>query len=932
MSYTHITQESLIQPPPILMTKLALPPTRTPLTPRDRLLERLAAGAHRKLTLVSAPAGFGKTTLVASWLNPQLPAGALLVAWLSLDDSDDDPVRFWTYVVNALQTVQPELGRRTLELLAEPRPANLETALTLLINDLAVSAAPLFLVLDDYHVIDDEAVHASLTFLLDHLPPRLHLVIISRSAPPLPVARLRARNQLSELRTDDLRFTSTEAAAFLNQAMGLTLSAENISALETRTEGWIAGLQLAALSIQGREDIDDFIANFTGSHQFVLDYLVQEVFEQQPQAVQRFLLQTSILDQLSGPLCDAVTGDNHGQAMLERLAAANLFVRSLDEQRQWYRYHRLFLDLLRHKLQQTGQATDELKRRASHWYEQAGSPDQAIHYALAAQEYDRAGNLIVQNIKDMFIQGKKALLLTWLETMPASWLQAHPFMNLAYAWVLFVNGKFEASRRRLAQAEAQIMPRSKAGDYYNEAYAPHFQVASFATVDLKGLILTLKGQLSVLQGETQKGIEQLEAGLRQLSGEPPGLKSFVIHQLRLAYWITGDFNAADNLVHRFQAENLVADDTVTTLALLNQAERHFLHGQLKQAAVLYQRLLQVLGKQEPEALFSLALVHSDLSMILYEWNDLAGAEHHARKGIEFGSRGLGTVRAVAAGYFGLIRVLQAKNELTEAARMADEMDELLQEVDLGFHLPISHVLRIPLWIAQSDLDTMRQVLPSYQAPTLLQLASRISKLTALVAQRYLALHEFDEVAVMASTLLLSADDQNIDDRINGHILLALVHQAQGDHAQALTDLSAALALAEPEGYLRTFVDFGSPMVGLLRDLAANRQENRSGQRPTPDYIYLLLKTAPVPGTASPEAYVSSPEWAISPLIEPLTDREMDVLQLLAKGYSNREIADELVITPGTVKIHTSHIYSKLEVSNRTQAVTKARELALLLTT
>ncbi|MCB0197003.1 MAG: hypothetical protein KDJ65_33960, partial [Anaerolineae bacterium] len=497
------------------------------------------------------------------------------------------------------------------------------------------------------------------------------------------------------------------------------------------------------------------------------------------------------------------------------------------------------------------------------------------------------------------------------------------------AWVLFVNGKYEACKQQVNQVEAQIMPQGENGEYHEVNIVP-LHPGALGRPNPKSLVLTLKGQLSVMHGETQKGIEQLEAGLRELNDELEGLKSFVIHQLRLAYWINGDFEAAENIVHRFQVEDSATGDTATIIALLNQAERHFLHGELKQAASLYQRLLQVLSNQDREAFFPAAVAHVDLGMILYEWNDLDGAEYHARKGIELGSRALGTVRAIAAGYFGLIQSLRAKNNLAEAARMADEMDELLQEVNLGFQLPISKVLRIPLWITQNDQDTVRKVFPVYKMGVLSQFASKISKLTSLIAQLSLFLNEFDEVSTIASNLLLTADAQNIDDRINGHVLLALVHQARDDHAQALTDLTAALVLAEPEGYIRTFIDYGQPMTTLLRDVAASLRKNGSDRQPTIDYIHTLLKVAQPLDAPSQQTAASASETTASPLIEPLTDREMDVLHLLAKGYSNRKIAAELVITPGTVKIHTSHIYSKLEVSNRTQAVAKARELAILL--
>jgi LuxR family maltose regulon positive regulatory protein len=334
---------------PLLKTKLYIPPVRPVLVPRPRLIERLNAGLQRKLTLISAPAGFGKTALAAQWISDlQSP----VVAWLSLDEDDNDPARFFTYLIAALETVQADVGVDALALLQSPQPPPLQAVLTMLINSLTTIPADFVLVLDDYHVVEQQPIHDALTFLLDHLPPQMHLVIASRADPPLPLARLRTRSQLTELRAADLRFTPDEAAAFLNQAMGLSLSPEDVAALEARTEGWIAGLQLAALSMQGRDDIPGFIAAFTGSQHYILDYLVEEVLQRQPESIQAFLLQTSILERMTGPLCDALTDTGDGQTMLDRLEHANLFIAPLDDERHWYRYHRLFADFLRARLRQ----------------------------------------------------------------------------------------------------------------------------------------------------------------------------------------------------------------------------------------------------------------------------------------------------------------------------------------------------------------------------------------------------------------------------------------------------------------------------------------------------------------------------------------------------------------------------------------------------
>ena len=428
---------------PILATKLYIPPPRPKVVLRPRLIERLNEGLDRKLTLISAPAGFGKTTLVSEWVaGSERPA-----AWLSLDEGDNDPTRFLTYLVAALQTIAPDIGEGVLSVLQSPQPPPTESILTALLNEITAVPDDFVLVLDDYHVIDARPVDAALTFLLEHLPPQMHLVITTREDPQLPLARLRARGQLTELRAADLRFTPSEAAAFLNEVMGLNLSAEDIAALETRTEGWIAGLQLAALSMRGREDVPGFIRAFAGDNRYIVDYLVEEVLQRQPERVRSFLLQTSILDRLSGPLCDAVTGQEEGNALLEALERGNFFVVPLDDRRHWYRYHHLFADVLHaHLMAEQPDQVPTLHRRASEWYEQHGSAADAIRHALAAEDFERAADLVELAVPAMRRSRQEATLLGWLKALPDELIQCRPVLSVAYAGTLLQAASSRALR------------------------------------------------------------------------------------------------------------------------------------------------------------------------------------------------------------------------------------------------------------------------------------------------------------------------------------------------------------------------------------------------------------------------------------------------------------------------------------------------------
>ncbi|MCB0206173.1 MAG: LuxR family transcriptional regulator, partial [Anaerolineae bacterium] len=442
---------------PILTTKLHIPASPQRLVPRPRLLKKLESKLCCKLALICAPAGFGKSTLVSAWVQAAQPRQ--YVAWLSLDESDNELTRFLTYLVAALRTIEGDIGRGVQGALEASGEENVEAVLTILLNEIAELPSEAILVLDDYHVIEAPPVHQTLAFVLEHAPPQLHLVIATREDPPLPLARLRARGQLAELRGVDLRFTTTEAAEFLNQAMGLGLSDEDVAALESRTEGWITGLQLAAISLQGRKDATSFIKSFTGSHRFVLDYLIEEVLNQQTAEVQAFLLQTAILDRLTGPLCNALTGQNNGQTTLEMLEHANLFIVPLDEARHWYRYHHLFAELLRQRLHETRQERASiLHQRASEWYEQNGFADASIEHALCSEDFMQAARLIEEQVDVVWQRGEHASLRRWLETLPVDVILSKPHLCIFHAWYMFVSGQQALADRTLRVAEQALGP------------------------------------------------------------------------------------------------------------------------------------------------------------------------------------------------------------------------------------------------------------------------------------------------------------------------------------------------------------------------------------------------------------------------------------------------------------------------------------------
>jgi LuxR family transcriptional regulator, maltose regulon positive regulatory protein len=889
---------------PLLTTKLFIPPRRPrgSVVDRSRLIDRLNVSVDRRLTLLSAPAGFGKTTLLTEWI----PHSPYCVAWLSLDGDDNDPARFWSYVVAALQMLHSDLGNSALISLEAPRSPPIEAVLTSLLNDVAAFPNRFALVLDDYHVIDDPAIHAALTFLLDHAPPQMQLIISTRSDPPLPLARWRARQQLIELRAADLRFSATEAATFLNQVMGLKLSGEEIKALEAHTEGWIAGLQLAALSMQGRDDVGSFIRSFTGSHAYIIDYLAEEVVQRQTAEVQTFLFKTSILDRMCGSLCDAIADRSDSQQLLEQLGHANLFITPLDDRSEWFRYHHLFADMLQARLRRDHpNIVPELHRRASRWYERQRLTPEAINHSIKAADYEQAAALIEQAAPVWLDAGTINILHGWLDSLPEAVVRGRPHLNLTRALVQVYVGDvagFEARLRETEQAvrAANTLPVSEKHD-------------------LLGEIAALQARAAFNRNELID-IDQLRASLASVTEDNFRVRALLVLAIGYAERLNGNLVEAANFYR--QAATLTqrqGDETQTINILGFLAELQEMQGRLHEAASTYQQALQLATSSDGQLRLVAGTACIALGKLLREWNDLELAEHYLRQGLEIGQhsgvKGIEFHSALA-----LSMVLQAQGR----SRAADEMIQCAVEFaqQLGLR---------PMMVRAATVDAQLQLMRGHwlaaahwaQANSIgvaddLSEALEVEHCT--LARLMIAQHQPDDALSLLNRLLAAAQQAG---RLRAVIeilaLQALTHYACGDSTEALTTLGHALTLAEPEGYIRTFVDEGEPMRLLIANCRVQLEQHDGHLK---SYVDKLLAAFPIARSVSRAPQIGN-------LIEPLNDHELEVLRLTAEGLSNREIADRLSIVVGTVKWYLNHIYTKLDVHNRTQAVARARELDLL---
>lgn len=899
---------------PLLRTKLYIPLPRPLTILRPRLVQRLTEGLPRKLTLISAPAGFGKSTLAGDWVA----RCGRPVAWLSLDEGDNDPARFLAYLVAALQTVNAEIGRELLGLLqrAQPPLPSPESLLTELLNSISALPESFVLVLDDYHVIDSKPVDQALAFLVEHLPPQLHLVIATREDPPLPLARLRARGQLTEVRAADLRFSPVEAADFLNRAMGLNLSDDEVEALEARTEGWIAGLQLAALSMQGRADTTGFIQAFTGSHRFVLDYLAGEVLERQPEEVRNFLLQTAVLDRLCGPLCDAVMCREGSRALLEQMERGNLFVVPLDDQRQWHRYHHLFADVLLARLREAHPAqVSGLHRRAGTWFEQNGFPAEAIRHVVAAEDFDRAAGLIELAWSTMDLSYQSATWLGWVRALPDAVVRARPVLSVGYGWALLEVGELEASEARLQDAERLLaMPSDE-----------RVVVDTSQFRSLAASIATARAYRSLALGDVPATVQYARQALERTPTDDHVRQTQAVSLLGLAQYASGELPAAERSLAALHTHLKQSGDTVTLMGItFLLADIRVTLGRLHDAESIYQQTLRLAAAQGEPMPLGTADLYRGLGELSIERGDLDAAAQQLLTGRKLGEQ------AATTDWQHRLHVSQALLKEAEgdpegALALLDEAARVQIRGPLPDVRPVA-ALRVRLWIRQGRLAEVpgwvrAQGPATDDAMSFLREFEQITLARVLIAEangdRKAA--TLNEATLLLERLLHAAEaGGRLGSALQILLLQALAYHAQDDYARALTALARALALAEPEGYLRSFVDESEAMRLLLAEFSQNRSHPSCG------YANKLLAAFAQPVTAPTPVKVRRAN-----LPDPLSEREIEVLKLLQSELSGPEIAQRLIISLNTFRTHTRNIFDKLEVNNRRAAIRRAEELELL---
>ncbi len=870
---------------PLLSTKLIAPPLAGGVVSRARLCARLDEA--RPLTILSAPPGFGKTTLLSAWLRrlnsdvEQMP----LISWLSLDEDDNDPVRFWSYVIAALQSSaalqnsSPDLGMQALAALqASPTP-NLQAAITLLINDLTAHPAARILVLDDYHVITQDTIHAALQFLLDHLPANLRLVVATRSDPPWPLARWRARNLLIEIGQADLRFAPAESAEFLNELMDLRLTVNDIAALEQHTEGWIAGLQLAALSMRDRTDRAEFIRSLSGTHTYLADYFIEEILNHQTEAIQTFLMQTSVLDQLCAPLCNAVIDRSDSQSILDQLQRTHLFIRPLDQERAWYRYHPLFSELLRARLRQLHPGDiSHLHQRAAEWYEQQHLIPEAIDHALAAEDFDHAAGLIAQAAPDRLLRGEAYGLLHWLAALPISALKQHTLLLVLQALALMSVGELTAALAQLDRVDETTLG-----------------------LEERAVAAAVRSGAANLQGDILQATEFARQGFT------------LIEQARADHEIASTYAPASNYA-----------PVIMLLLASTLADAQARHGQLAEAIATMQRALRLNTTEALPALWSAlaALQSVQLGRWRCEQNDLGVAECDVQHGLEL-SREIHNTEAEAYGWLALAHIRQAQDRSTEADQHTQRAVKLIRQRNVP--LEIAHVMvqAARLWLHQGKLDDVRAWAAQVTRKPLEVLTPTEISEAIVKARLQLAEGQVGEAASQLKQLapLAQANDQ-IDALIDILIGQALIARLSGHSSAAYEALQGALAYAEPGGYVRRFIDEGVLLQALLNKFLEARRHGHLPAEPRVSLNYISRLLAVFEATPPSPALIEA-------AVEPLSDRELEILRLIAANRSNQEIAQELVLSLSTVKWHITNLFGKLQARNRLEAVNRARELNLL---
>jgi len=909
----------------LLTTKLYIPPTRPELVPRPRLIDRLNQGLHRKLTLISAPAGFGKSTLVSEWVDNIRSAAENesqidnRIAWLSLDEGDNDPARFLAYLITALQIIDSSIGQQAQTVFQSQQQLLVDPILMTLVNDITQLSDPhleksnkdFVLILDDYHVIEEPSIHQAIDFLLEHNPPQLHLVILTRIDPPLSLSRLRVRNQMVEIRGSNLHFSGKEVDIFLNEIMKLGLAPEEITMLETRTEGWIAGLQLAAISLQDQVNNMEFIRAFSGDNRFVIDFLLDEVMLRQPEDVRRFLLRTSVLGRMCGPLCDTVVNSSDeestldGQGLLEYLDRANLFIVPMDNQRKWYRYHHLFSEVLLNRLRKTELSQlPTLHLRASKWFEDEGEHDLALHHALAAGNLERAAQLVEQNALDLLVHSRLTRLKKWFESLPKDLISSRPKLCIYRGWLQILIGTTEDANR-CVQVTEQILSSAPLQDKAEEQ-------------EILGLIYGLKARIALKTGGLGKADEFANQTLNYIIEGSPIHSHVAIIKGLAAFW-DGDLETADLALREAVSISQECNHRFMTVeATIWLGYIKTLRGQLHQAVKLYRDALQFADLDEKRKIPIAGSAYIGLALVEREWNNLEVAESLLLDGFDmcnlFGNP--------QAWHIAMAHVKNAQGNQDDAFDEIQIAEQMGAGADVAFsHLNID-IGRVSLmlspvggnlteavrWAEDSGLDA--DDMPSFSQRVAYTMLARVLIAQGKIAQAY-------------GLLVKLRNDAEISDRKGDLIkilaLQALSLQTQGDTDQAITTLEKSLTLAESGGFIRIFVDEGPPMAHLLYEAATRGI--------APDYVSRLLGAFRV--AEAKQAASSQTQPPEAELIEPLSERELEVLQLIAEGLTNQEVSSRLYLSLHTVKAHTRNIYSKLGVNNRTLAVATARSLGIL---
>jgi len=912
----------------LIRTKLRLPFTRPSLVHRPRLQAQIAEGLRGPLTLITAPAGFGKTTLVASCIA----SCGLPIAWLSLDRDDNQAGRFLNYLVAALQETDHTTGSEAAQLLAASQQAPPEAILTSLINDLDTAGGEMALVLDDYQFINSQAVHEEVAFLLEHCPRTFHLVIATRSDPPLPLTRLRARGQTVELRAADLRFTEPEAAQFLNDVMGLRLDAGAVAALEERTEGWIAGLQMAALSMRDREDVPGFIEGFSGTNRYILDYLLEEVLASQPPEIQRFLLYTSLLERLTAPLCDTVLANNEGSkresddrttgseslflrqsaSILEYLERANLFLVPLDDERIWYRYHHLFADLLRTQLQRSlgAPGVAQLHVRAADWHAQHGSILEAIHHASAASDDERVERFIEQHYMEMVSRGEQSWLRSWIGTLSKELIYRRPWLCIYEAYSHSWFGELDEADLLLEEAEKHIRAEIAAPDAH----------------PMLGHLAYVRSRVTAMRGDIQRAIELCLEAREYVPASNLALQLDTRITLGYEYFLSGDYANARPILDEVIRSGIAAGAVINTVAAsCLMARLVAVQGLLNKSYDMYQIAAKSIPEASGQHLGARALIEVGMADVLCEWNDLEAALAHISKGLAllpFWDKADDWILAYVT--LARIHLAQAnKSDALEAIEKAIQFTKTRGVFSEARHAV--EIAQVKLWLAQGDLQAAKRWAASQEERLSSDDRFRFGNELAHITQArvLIAQNRPNKAIGLLSHLEETARSAGRMGRVIEILLLrALAMREIGDSEHAILALAKCLALAEPEGYVRIFLDEAQPMQLLLAQWLAHASAS-----PVRDYARHLLSQF----DAEPHVVTAAQEKA-SPagdLVEPLSQRELEVLHLMALGRTNQEIAQQLIVAPGTVKAHTASIYRKLDVANRTEAVARARELGIL---